>query len=291
MNRLFNAWAYNPPAVARKAFCSGPRGSTTTPTPSPAPGRPRPAPARVVIQACQTARWPRSSPTRALHPDASAPHQRARSSDICPLTRDRGWKHEHPSAASDPDRGRLYDLVLRAAPVPLDRVRRAVPLKPEGYKLKVPFTRLPSSRRVPTCGSRVFRSADLERRAHVEGHAEATLELDSAYAPIPSRHAGRPAPEDPPRRDLRRAVPGLRGGRAAAGGRRSRRRRSADRCSSTRSSAPSTRAPRTPSRLDAGSGRRVRGRGDDFSAAIASLTRSPTRPTACCACSTPRSRR
>ncbi|MDQ2676195.1 MAG: MCE family protein [Actinomycetota bacterium] len=62
-----------------------------------------------------------------------------------------------------------------------------VPLKSEGYKVKVPFTEasaLAQGADVRISGVSVGRISAVER--DVEGTAEATLELDSAYAPIPA---------------------------------------------------------------------------------------------------------
>ena len=62
-----------------------------------------------------------------------------------------------------------------------------VPLKPEGYKVKVPFTeasQLAQGADVRISGVPIGRISTVER--DVEGRAEATLEIDSEYAPIPS---------------------------------------------------------------------------------------------------------
>jgi len=62
-----------------------------------------------------------------------------------------------------------------------------VPLKGEGYKVTVPFTeasQLAESAEVRISGVSVGRISGIERNA--EGEAEATLEIDAEYAPIPS---------------------------------------------------------------------------------------------------------
>ena len=79
--------------------------------------------------------------------------------------------------------------------------------------MKVPFTeasQLAQGADVRISGVSVGRISRIERDA--EGEAEATLELDSGLRADSLRHAGHPAPEDPSRRDLRRADAGLRGG-------------------------------------------------------------------------------
>ena len=122
----------------------------------------------------------------------------------------------------------------------------------------------------PMCASRACQSA----RSRVEGgsrrRAEATLELDARYAPIPADTQailrqktllGETYVELTPARRVRGACP-----RAATCPRPG-----LEAVSSTRSSAPSTGNAGGLPGLDAGPGRRARGRGEDFSVAIASL--------------------
>ena len=62
-----------------------------------------------------------------------------------------------------------------------------VPLKPEGYRIKVPFTeasQLAIESDVRISGVSVGRVTRIDRNA--EGLAEATIELDAPYAPVPS---------------------------------------------------------------------------------------------------------
>ena len=149
-----------------------------------------------------------------------------------------------------------------------------LPLKPEGYRFTVPFkeaTQLAEESDVRISGVSVGKVKSIE-----PGRQRARRRDDRARQPVradPRRHARDPAPEDPARRDLRRADPG--DARAAPPCRRAapcRRPRSPSRSSSTRSSAPSTPAPARRSRSGCrGRPRPLRGRGPDLSAAIAEL--------------------
>ena len=150
-----------------------------------------------------------------------------------------------------------------------------LPLKPEGYRFTVPFneaTQLAVESDVRISGVSVGKVKSIELW-RTTGCADATIELDSRYAPIPADTRAMLRTEDPARRDLRGADPR---GRAAARpcrrAARCRRRRSPRRSSSTRSSAPSTPARATPSRSGCrGRPPRSSGRGPDLSAAIAEL--------------------
>ena len=95
-----------------------------------------------------------------------------------------------------------------------------IPLKPEGYRVTVPFdeaTQLAQEADVRISGVPVGKVKRIDLGD--EGLAEATIEIESEYAPIPVGHARDPAPEDAARRDLCRAEPGLGGGAEAGGGR------------------------------------------------------------------------
>ena len=149
-----------------------------------------------------------------------------------------------------------------------------LPLKPEGYRFKVPFneaTQLAVQSDVRISGVSVGKVKSIDLGDN--GLADATIEIDSQYAPIP----------DDTRAILRQKTllgetyveltPGNRNGADAAGGRHAaggpgRRRRS----SSTRSSAPSTPAPAPPSRTGCREPpAALNGRGADLSAAIGEL--------------------
>ena len=196
-----------------------------------------------------------------------------------------GLSHGDTSTDShqDPDRRRLRALVLRAGAVPVDRVRRPDPAEAGGLSLRGPVQRGDPAR--PGVGR-----ADLRRlRRQGEaidlgdtGDAEATIEMDSRYAPIPDGHAGDAAPEDAARRDLRRADPRQQRGAVAARGRRAAdRRRWRRRSSSTRSSAPSTPGPVPRSRPGCRALRwRCTAAARTSRSRSGRSTRSPRRPTA-----------
>ena len=177
-----------------------------------------------------------------------------------------------------PDRrdGRLRAVVLRAAAVPVARVRRPDPAQAEGLPLHTRRSpRRRSSRRRPTCGSPACRSARSRRSSPTSrpGRSDVEIELDAQLRAAAVGRAGDPAPEDAARRDLRRADAGHararetvpEGGALPAGA--GRRRRS----SSTRSSARSTR--RRARRSRSGCRRRRR---RSTAAGATSTTRSAT---------------
>ena len=118
-----------------------------------------------------------------------------------------------------------------------------------------------------------MKSIDLANSGPNRDLAVATIEIDSPVRADPGGHPGDAAAEDAARRDLRRAHPGrpqraeAAGGRDACPGRRSSRR-----CSSTRSSGPSTRRRGPRSRPGCSSSpSRSAGRGADLIGAIANL--------------------
>ena len=145
VNRLLNEVAYNPPGdEARRACCSGSRGSTTRATRS-SPPRTRTA-RSAAAWSCSRAR-PRSCWTRSRRPTRSS----ARSSTLLNAP-----AQEHDLPASDPapaaarrlshgqgrsllrqDRrdGAVRAVVLRAAAVPVARVRRPGAAEAEGLPL------------------------------------------------------------------------------------------------------------------------------------------------------------
>ena len=203
---------------------------------------------------------------------------------------------DRPNRRPHPDRDRLRDLVLRAAPVPLDRLRRPRAAEGRGLQGDGPVQRGLAARRRGRRADlrRVGRHGSRGSSAAPDGEAEATLELDAALRADPQRHPGDPAPEDAARRDLRRAHAGLRGV-----GDRCRR---AATCPTAqvsdavqldevfRTFDPSTQEAFQG--LDAGPGRRPpRAAATTCRWRSPASSRSRTRPSASCACSTPRSRR
>ena len=96
-----------------------------------------------------------------------------------------------PTARSDRRRGGLRLLVLRAAALPLGTFGGPVPLKPEGYRIKVPFneaTQLAeeSDVRIPNVSVGKVKSIDLADSGPNKDLAVATIEIDTPYAPIPA---------------------------------------------------------------------------------------------------------
>ena len=85
------------------------------------------------------------------------------------------------------------------------------PLKPKGYRFQVAFPEAPQLASKRMSASPASASARCARRsATPEGNRTlATIEIDAASRRCAGR-AGDPAPEDPPRRDLRRADAGRR---------------------------------------------------------------------------------
>ena len=85
------------------------------------------------------------------------------------------------------DRGGVRAVVLRAAALPLDRLRRPDPAQARRATASTSrSTRRPSSRSSPTSASPASRSARSRRSSSTtDGSAIATLEIDSEFAPIP----------------------------------------------------------------------------------------------------------
>ncbi len=96
-----------------------------------------------------------------------------------------------------------------------------LPLKPEGYRFTVPFdeaTQLAVESDVRISGVPVGKVKAVELAD--SGLAEATIELDSRYAPIPTDTRAMLRTEDAARGDLRRADARRRAGPDPGGGRR-----------------------------------------------------------------------
>ena len=205
----------------------------------------------LVLQSCQTANRAEGLADRAaLHLDPPAAHQRARVQRHLPTGPPDLNGNTSTISAPHPDRDRLCDLLLRPAPVPVDLLRRSRAAEARGLQgegsLHRGLAARPGSRRADLgCSDR----AHLERRARSSRRrAEATLELNSEFAPIPSDTRAMLASKDAFGRDLCRADAGLRGGRPVAERGSIPAAQVADPCSSTRSSARSTRVLRRRSR-------------------------------------------
>ena len=227
--------------------------------------------------------------------DAAAVHQRPAEQDHLPARPERRRRDQlHPSE-------RRRELTMETRPPTTVRILIAVgfalscfglalflwlafggpiPLKPEGYRFTVPFDEA-------TQLAQRVRRADL-RRLGRQGEddrprrqrARRRDDRDRRHVRAdPRRHAGDPAPEDAARRDLRRADPGQR--------RRRRRCPRAARCRAAQvaESVQLDEIFRTfdePTRAAfqawmQGQAASLRGRGDDLSAAIASLDRRSPR--------------
>ena len=123
----------------------------------------------------------------------------------------------------------------------------SVPLRPEGYRVKVPFaeaTRLAEQADVRISGVRVGKVTGKSLRPRARRDDTRRARDRVALRAPPARHARHPAPEDAARRDLRRAQPGRpRAARSWPTAAPSAAPRSRRPSSSTRSSARSTRAP------------------------------------------------
>ena len=153
-----------------------------------------------------------------------------------------------------------------------------VPLKPQSYRVKVNFPEaatLAQEADVRMAGVNVGTREDegAETRTARAGRT-VELEIKERVRAAAGGHEGDPAPEDAARRDLRRAEPGLEGGREArrrrhAAGRAGRRRRS----SSTRSTTRSTSRPgaRSPSGSRSSTRAIKNGRGQDLNDAFGNL--------------------
>ena len=169
-----------------------------------------------------------------------------------------------------------------------------MPLKPEGYRFKVPFNEatqlaVESDVRISSVSVGKVKSIEL---APDNGLAVATIEIDSRYAPIPADTRAMLRQKTLLGETYVELTPGQTGtGRSCRKAATLPKAQVAARSSSTRSSAPST--PRTRAAFQiwmqaaaraAGPRRRPLGRDRRARAA------SPRTPTGCCACSTPSSR-
>ena len=159
-----------------------------------------------------------------------------------------------PSIRPDRRRRRVRVLVLRPAALPLERLRRPRPVRARGLPGQGPVQRGdPARRRVRRAHLQRLRRQVKKIELEDEGdNRDLAVADDRDRRPLraDSRgHAGDAATEDAAGRDLRGADPGVPGRperwRRTA---RCRRPRWPSRSSSTRSSAPSTRAPRPRSR-------------------------------------------
>ena len=149
-----------------------------------------------------------------------------------------------------------------------------VPLKPKGYRVQIDFpeaTTLATEADVRVAGVPVGKVRKVEV-GDGTNRTVATVELERRYAPLRTRRARRPAPEDAARRDLRRADAGRvgeddpRGREAAATARSSRP------SSSTRSSTRSTRQTRAAFKgWQTELAKGIKGRGRDFNDALGTL--------------------
>ena len=96
----------------------------------------------------------------------------------------------------------LRAVVLRDAAVPLERVRRALPLAPKSYTLFVDFneaTQLSDTADVRISGVRVGRV----KKTELHGSDAREIEIEARVRAHAAEHARDPAPEDAARRDLR----------------------------------------------------------------------------------------
>ena len=308
INRLFNAWAYNPPGSEEgylfwTAWLN--HNANGAALLQDANG---PLPRGVVLQSCRTARLAESLAVarpfiRTLQQYTNVPQSKI----ICPLDpSDAGAGSASPvrtpTGATMETRPPTTVRILVAVGFAISCFGLAlflwlafggpIPLKAEGYRFTVPFdeaTQLAAGvGRADLRG--LGRQGEDASSSPTPGYADATIELDAAYAPIPDDTRailrqktllGETYVElTPGSDDARRRCP--RAARCPAP-------RSPRRSSSTRSSAPSTSRPAPRSRPGCRA-RRPR-------CAVAATTsrsrsracrRSPTRPTGCCACSTAR---
>ena len=106
----------------------------------------------------------------------------------------------------DPDRGRVRDLLLRPAAVPLDRLRRPDAAEARGLPGHGPVRGGdPARGRVRRPHLRRLRRQGQADRAHRRRRRPTRRSSSTALRADPDGHAGDPAPEDAARRDLRRA--------------------------------------------------------------------------------------
>ena len=208
INRLFNAWAYNPPGTEEGYLfwtawlnhnANSPPSSRTRTARWRGPSCCSPARPRELAESLAVAR----PFIRTLQQYTNAPQ----SEIICPLD---------PSVArvaASPHPTRIREATMETRPPTAARILVAVgfaiscfglalflwlafggpiPLKPEGYRFTVPFheaTQLAVESDVRISGVSVGKVKSIELSD--DGYADATIELDARVRADPRRHAGR----------------------------------------------------------------------------------------------------
>ena len=172
------------------------RGSTTSATRSSPPQDAHGPIRRGLVVLSLPARRSCSTPSPQANPllgtlvDAAQRARRSRSARSRPRRRGRRLMHKDaPSFGRIAAMVRVRAVVLRAAAVPVARVRRPGAAEAEGLPLHTPRSpRRRSSRRRPTCGSPACRSARSRRSSPTSrpGRSDVDDPARLAYAPLPS---------------------------------------------------------------------------------------------------------